>query len=79
MSKDELIITKKEFQALYEKHILTTPQAIEIMGITRPGLHRMVSSGRLEPFKKLSRETLFWREDIEKQAQELRRKYSRFK
>ncbi|MCU5578871.1 helix-turn-helix domain-containing protein [Bacillus toyonensis] len=60
-------------------NVLTTPEAIELLGISRARLSNMIKSGKIVPTKKLGCTSLFLREDLEKKLEELivlRKKYS---
>lgn len=66
---------KEDFLQAFEAKVVTAPVAAQMLGITPPALHKMLKSGRIQVLKKLGRETLYWREDIEKKAEELKEKY----
>lgn len=60
-------------------NILTTPEAIELLGISRSRLSHLIRNGKITPLKKLGCTSLFLREDLEKKLEELivlRKKYS---
>jgi predicted XRE-type DNA-binding protein len=59
-------------------NVLTTPEAIELLGISRARLSNMIRNGKIVPLKKLGCTSLFLREDLEKKLEELivlRKKY----
>ncbi|MGE6541087.1 helix-turn-helix domain-containing protein [Bacillus luti] len=59
-------------------NVLTTPEAIELLGISRARMSNMIRNGKIVPLKKLGCTSLFLREDLEKKLEELivlRRKY----
>ncbi|MDY8162298.1 helix-turn-helix domain-containing protein [Bacillus thuringiensis] len=59
-------------------NVLTTPEAIELLGISRARLSHMIRNGKITPIKKLGCVSLFLREDLEKKLEELialRKKY----
>ncbi|MDO8160432.1 helix-turn-helix domain-containing protein [Bacillus toyonensis] len=59
-------------------NVLTTPEAIELLGISRARLSHMIRNGKIIPLKKLGCTSLFLREDLEKKLEELivlRKKY----
>lgn len=66
---------KDDFLQTFEDKVVTAPVAAKMLGISPPALHKMLNSGRIQVLKKLGRETLYWREDIEKKAEELKEKY----
>lgn len=59
-------------------NVLTTPEAIELLGISRSRLSHLIRNGKIVPLKKLGCTSLFLREDLEKKLEELiilRKKY----
>lgn len=52
-------------------NILTTPEAIEILGVSRSRLSHLIRNGKITPIKKLGCTSLFLREDLEKKLEEL--------
>lgn len=72
-------ISKEDFENLFNECVVATQEALEILNISRPALHKMVTSGRIKPLRKLNNVTLYWRQDIEEQASELKEKFSRRK
>ncbi|MEB9610025.1 helix-turn-helix domain-containing protein [Bacillus cereus] len=52
-------------------NVMTTPEAIEILGISRARLSHMIRNGKIVPVKKLGCTSLFLREDLEKKLEEL--------
>ncbi|MCC0758689.1 MULTISPECIES: helix-turn-helix domain-containing protein [Bacillus] len=52
-------------------NVLTTPEAIELLGISRARLSHMIRNGKIVPLKKLGCTSLFLREDLEKKLEEL--------
>ena len=52
-------------------NILTTPEAIELLGISRSRLSHLIRNGKITPLKKLGCTSLFLREDLEKKLEEL--------
>ncbi|HHQ2477312.1 TPA: helix-turn-helix domain-containing protein [Bacillus cereus] len=59
-------------------NILTTPEAIELLGISRSRMSNMIKNGKIVPLKKQGAISLFLREDLEKKLEELiilRKKY----
>ncbi|PES30103.1 helix-turn-helix transcriptional regulator [Bacillus cereus] len=60
-------------------NILTTPEALELLGISRSRLSHLIKKGKIVPLKKQGCTSLFLREDLEKKLAELivlRKKYS---
>ncbi|MED2708640.1 helix-turn-helix domain-containing protein [Bacillus toyonensis] len=52
-------------------NVLTTPEAIELLGISRSRLSHLIRNGKIVPTKKLGCTSLFLREDLEKKLEEL--------
>ncbi|GLY09612.1 helix-turn-helix domain-containing protein [Pseudobacillus badius] len=72
---------RKEVERFVIEQVLTTSEAIEILGVTRQRMNSLISTGKITPVKKLNRETLFLRSDIEARKAEqdgLRQKYRPF-
>lgn len=57
-------------QWVYE-NVLTTPEAIELLGISRSRLSHLIKKGKIVPLKKQGCTSLFLREDLEKKLEEL--------
>lgn len=52
-------------------NVMTTPEAIELLGISRARMSHMIKNGKIVPTKKLGCVSLFLREDLEKKKEEL--------
>ncbi|OTW70619.1 DNA-binding protein [Bacillus thuringiensis serovar roskildiensis] len=52
-------------------NILTTPEAILFLGISRSRMSNMIKNGKIVPLKKQGAISLFLREDLEKKLEEL--------
>nr|WP_141558709.1 helix-turn-helix domain-containing protein [Bacillus cereus] len=52
-------------------NVMTTPEAIELLGISRARMSHMIKNGKIVPIKKLGCVSLFLREDLEKKKEEL--------
>lgn len=52
-------------------NILTTPEAIELLGISRSRMSNMIKNGKIVPLKKQGAISLFLREDLENKLEEL--------
>nr|WP_236603135.1 helix-turn-helix domain-containing protein [Bacillus cereus] len=60
-------------------NVMTTPEAIEILGISRARMSHMIKNGKIVPAKKLGCVSLFLKSDLEKKKEELivlREKYN---
>ncbi|PER41043.1 DNA-binding protein [Bacillus thuringiensis] len=53
-------------------NILTTPEAIELLGISRSRMSNMIKNGKIVPLKKQGAISLFLREDLENKLEELK-------
>ncbi|MBW7652033.1 helix-turn-helix domain-containing protein [Anoxybacillus sp. ST4] len=70
--------SRKELEDFIKNEVLTTSEVVEILGVTRQRVSQMISSGKLNPIKKLRGDSLFLRQDIEERKKELealRKKY----
>ncbi|AKE15674.1 helix-turn-helix domain-containing protein [Bacillus cereus] len=59
-------------------NVLTTPEAIEYLGISRARLSHMIKNGKIVPVKKLGCVSLFLKSDLftkREELVELRKKY----
>ncbi len=56
--------TKEELASWFEHNVVSTAEAIEILGCSRQNLHAFVKSKKLTPIKETNRERLFWRSDV---------------
>lgn len=59
-------------------NVMTTPEAIEILGVSRSRMSNMIKNGKIAPIKKLGCVSLFLKSDLEKKKEELivlRKKY----
>ncbi len=52
--------------------ILTTPEAIALLGISRSRMSNMIKNGKIVPLKKQGAISLFLRENLEKKLEELK-------
>jgi len=62
--------------------VLTSPEAIELLEISRPRLSKMIKDGKIDPVKKLGSTSLFLLDDLVKKKKELvmlRKKYGPYK
>ncbi|PEM44854.1 helix-turn-helix domain-containing protein [Bacillus wiedmannii] len=68
---DEYILQKFDKRKWAKANILTTPEALEILGISRARLSNMIKNGKIVPLKKQGCTSLFLREDLENKLEEL--------
>jgi predicted XRE-type DNA-binding protein len=69
------IVEQREF---IMNEVLTTPEAIEFLEISRARLSAMIKSKKIKPVKKLGCVSLFLKHDLEEKKEELielRKKY----
>ncbi|MEJ9219541.1 DNA-binding protein [Paenibacillus glucanolyticus] len=56
--------SKEHLTAWIAQELISTAEAIEILGCTRQNLHSFVKRERLVPVKETNRERLFWRSEV---------------
>ncbi|GAB6612879.1 MULTISPECIES: helix-turn-helix domain-containing protein [Bacillus] len=69
---EEYILQKFDKRKWAKANILTTPEALEILGISRARLSNMIKNGKITPLKKQGCTSLFLREDLENKLEELK-------
>ncbi|MDX6157136.1 MULTISPECIES: helix-turn-helix domain-containing protein [Bacillus] len=70
--------SRQEVEDFIRHEVLTTKEAAELLGVNRQRVSQLISSGKLNPIKKLSGISLFLRTDLEEKKKELeagRKKY----
>ncbi|MFB0637412.1 helix-turn-helix domain-containing protein [Bacillus rugosus] len=70
--------SRQEVEDFIRREVLTTNEAAELLGVKRARISQLISSGKLNPVKKLSGISLFLRTDLEEKKKELeagRKKY----
>ncbi|MBL6010668.1 helix-turn-helix domain-containing protein [Bacillus halotolerans] len=70
--------SRQEVEDFIRREVLTTNEAAELLGVKRARISQLISSGKLNPIKKLSGISLFLRTDLEEKKKELeagRKKY----
>ncbi|KFN01259.1 DNA-binding protein [Bacillus clarus] len=70
--------SRLEVEDFVRNEVLTAPEAIEILGITRARMSQLIKQGKITPVKKLDKVSLFLRVDVEgkrKELEALREKY----
>ncbi|HFO1406887.1 helix-turn-helix domain-containing protein [Bacillus paranthracis] len=66
---DEIsIIVKRKF---IKEEVLTTPEAIEFLGVSRARMSHMIKKGKITPVKKLGCVSLFLKDDVIAKRKEL--------
>ncbi|EPZ0458730.1 helix-turn-helix domain-containing protein [Bacillus sp. CD3-5] len=69
---DEYIMQPIDKRKWAYDNILTTPEALELLGISRSRLSHLIKKGKIVPLKKQGCTSLFLREDLEKKLEELK-------
>ncbi|MGZ0875136.1 helix-turn-helix domain-containing protein [Priestia megaterium] len=59
--------------------VLTSPEAIELLEISRPRLSKMIKDGKIEPVKKSGAISLFLKDDVLQKKEELIRLRKQFR
>ncbi|MCY9204343.1 helix-turn-helix domain-containing protein [Bacillus atrophaeus] len=70
--------SRQEVEDFIRREVLTTNEAAELLGVNRARISQLISTGKLNPIKKLSGISLFLRTDLEEKKKELevgRKKY----
>ncbi|MEB8671632.1 helix-turn-helix domain-containing protein [Bacillus cereus] len=62
---------KEKFLSFLYDEVLTTSEVMAVLGISKVRISTMIKDGKLVPFKKMERVSLFLREDIEEKKKEL--------
>lgn len=81
VSGDSLLLKNKEKRQFIQDEVLTTPEAIELLEISRARLSKMIKDGKITPAKKLGCVSLFWKGDVidkKKELVKLRKQYRPF-
>lgn len=64
--------TREELTSILNNEILNTKQVMEILGVSRQRLFQLIAEGKLKPpIRKLERDNLFWKVDIDERLREL--------
>jgi len=53
------------------EYVLTSPEAIELLEISRPRLSKMIKDGKIDPVKKSGAISLFLKDDVLQKREEL--------
>ncbi|HGH1669907.1 DNA-binding protein [Bacillus thuringiensis] len=65
--------TKEELINFVNDEIVNTSEALEILECSRQNLNKLVKSGTLVPIKEMVRDRLFFKEDILKRKELMRK------
>ncbi|HFK1717448.1 TPA: DNA-binding protein [Bacillus cereus] len=63
--------SREEVEDFIRNEVLTAPEAIEILSITRARMSQLIKQGKITPVKKLDKVSLFLRVDVEEKRKEL--------
>ncbi|MCQ6569098.1 helix-turn-helix domain-containing protein [Bacillus mycoides] len=64
-------MSREEIEKLVSQVVLTANETANLLDVTTQRLHVLVKQGRLVPIKLVDRVSLYFREDVEKLAEEL--------
>ncbi|MGE7880132.1 helix-turn-helix transcriptional regulator [Peribacillus muralis] len=55
-----------EIKALIVEEVLTKPEVLELLGLSRQSMHSHLKRGNIQPFKESGNTQLFFKEDVMK-------------
>lgn len=73
--------TREDLRRFVAEEVLNSTETIEFLGISRARLSQYIKEGKLMPIKKLPKDSLFLKADLEEKKKELevaRKKYRPF-
>jgi hypothetical protein len=65
--------TKADLIRFIQDEIVNTSEALEILGCSRQNLNVMVQKEKVKPIKEMSRDRLYFKEDILKSKEQMRK------
>ncbi|WP_242224438.1 helix-turn-helix domain-containing protein [Bacillus cereus group sp. BfR-BA-01380] len=65
--------TKEELIEFINNEILNTTEALDILGCSRQNLNMMIKKEKITPIKEMVRDRLFFKEDILKSKEQMRK------
>ncbi|PGM56024.1 DNA-binding protein [Bacillus thuringiensis] len=65
--------TKDDLIRFIQDEIVNTSEALDILGCSRQNLNVMVQKEKVKPIKEMSRDRLYFKEDILKSKEQMRR------
>ncbi|WP_259417433.1 DNA-binding protein [Bacillus toyonensis] len=65
--------TKDDLIRFIQNEIVNTSEALEILGCSRQNLNVMVQKEKVKPIKEMSRDRLYFKEDIIKCKEQMRK------
>ncbi|PFE58955.1 DNA-binding protein [Bacillus cereus] len=64
-------MSRSDKRKFIKEQVLTTPEAIEVLGVSRARLSHMIKKGNITPVKKLECVSLFLKDDVISKREEL--------
>lgn len=61
----------EELKALIADEVLTKPEVMDMLGLTRQGMYNHLKKGSIKPFKKTGNTELYFKEDVLKFKEQL--------
>ncbi|PJN91559.1 helix-turn-helix transcriptional regulator [Bacillus sp. mrc49] len=68
-----------EIKALIVDEVLTKPEVLDLLGLTRQSMHSHLKRGHIQPFKESGNTQLFFKEDVMKFKDSLEEKRKLFR
>ncbi|XLP24152.1 DNA-binding protein [Bacillus toyonensis] len=65
--------TKDDLIRFIQNEIVNTSEALDILGCSRQNLNVMVQKEKVKPIKEMSRDRLYFKEDILKSKEQMRK------
>lgn len=65
--------TKEELIEFINNEILNTTEALDILGCSRQNLNVMIKKEKIKPIKEMVRDRLFFKEDVLKSKEQMRK------
>ncbi|CAG7568847.1 Uncharacterised protein [Streptococcus pneumoniae] len=65
--------TKADLIRFIQNEIVNTSEALEILGCSRQNLNVMVQKEKLKPIKEMPRDRLYFKEDVLKSKEQMRK------
>ncbi|MGE7885396.1 helix-turn-helix domain-containing protein [Bacillus sp. NPDC094077] len=72
-------MSREEIEKLVNQVVLTANETANLLDVTPQRLHVLVKQGRLVPIKVVDRVSLYFREDVERLAEELEQLRGKFR
>lgn len=66
-------ISKEDLSNFIAEEVISTNEALVILGGTRQNLHKSIKTGKIRPLKETDRERWFFKEDILRRKEEIER------